>query len=58
MDRLPERYMVLFGRAIKDVTNTTTDEKLLGMYFESMYLRLRQEAERDARDEANGKTSN
>ena len=59
MDRLDDKNLESFGEAVRrivmSVPNTTNSN--LGTLIENIYLRFQKEAERDARDEANGKHS-
>ena len=59
MDRLDEKNLESFGETIRrvvlSVPNTTNSN--LGTLIENIYLRFQKEAERDARDKANGKAS-
>ena len=60
MDKLDEKNVDSFGEAVRrivlSVPNTTNNN--LGQLIENIYLRFQREAERDARDRANGKSSN
>jgi hypothetical protein len=57
MERLDDKNCDSFGEAVRrivlSVPNTTGHN--LGMLIENVYLRFQLEAERDARDAANGK---
>jgi hypothetical protein len=57
MDKLDEKNVDSFGEAVRrivlSVPNTTSSN--LGQLVENIYLRFQKEAERDARDRANGK---
>jgi hypothetical protein len=59
MDKLDEKNVGSFGEAVRrivlSVPNTTSHN--LGALVENTYLRFQMEAERDARDRANGKLS-
>lgn len=59
MDRLDDKNLESFGEAVRRVVlslpNTTNSN--LGTLIENIYLRFQKEAERDARDKANGKLS-
>lgn len=59
MDKLDDRNVESFGetvrRIVMSVPNTTNNN--LGQLVENVYLRFQREAERDARDRANGKLS-
>jgi hypothetical protein len=59
MDRLDDKNLESFGEAVRrvvlSVPNTTNSN--LGTLIENIYLRFQKEAERDARDKANGKLS-
>ena len=59
MDKLDEKNLESFGEAVRrvvlSVPNTTNSN--LGQLIENIYLRFQKEAERDARDRANGKLS-
>ena len=59
MDRLDDKNLESFGEAVRrivmSVPNTTNSN--LGTLIENIYLRFQKEAERDARDRANGKLS-
>lgn len=59
MDKLDEKNVDSFGEAVRrivlSVPNTTNSN--LGQLIENIYLRFQREAERDARDRANGKLS-
>jgi hypothetical protein len=60
MDKLDEKNVEAFGESVRrivlSVPNTTNNN--LGQLVENVYLRFQREAERDARDKANGKLSN
>jgi hypothetical protein len=60
MDKLDEKNVESFGESVRrivlSVPNTTNNN--LGQLVENVYLRFQREAERDARDKANGKLSN
>jgi hypothetical protein len=57
MEKLDRKNLESFGEAVRrivlSVPNTTNSN--LGQLIENIYLRFQQEAERDARDVANGK---
>ena len=57
MERLDSKNLESFGEAVRrivlSVPNTTNNN--LGTLIENIYLRFQLEAERDARDRANGK---
>ena len=59
MERLDDKNCDSFGEAVRrivlSVPNTTSHN--LGTLIENIYLRFQKEAERDARDRANGKLS-
>ena len=59
MDKLDSKNLESFGEAVRrivlSVPNTTNSN--LGHLIENIYLRFQGEAERDARDRANGKLS-
>jgi len=59
MDKLDEKNVESFGESVRrvvlSVPNTTSHN--LGQLVENIYLRFQKEAERDARDRANGKLS-
>lgn len=59
MDKLDTKNRESFGETVRrivlSVPNTTNNN--LGQLVESIYLRFQGEAERDARDRANGKLS-
>jgi hypothetical protein len=59
MERLDSKNLESFGetvrRVVLSVPNTTNSN--LGTLIENIYLRFQLEAERDARDRANGKHS-
>jgi hypothetical protein len=59
MDKLDDRNVESFGESVRrivlSVPNTTNNN--LGQLVENVYLRFQREAERDARDRANGKLS-
>ena len=59
MDKLDDKNVESFGETVRrivlSVPNTTNNN--LGQLVESIYLRFQGEAERDARDRANGKLS-
>ena len=57
MDRLDEKNVKAFGGAVRNLTAylADTDSKDLGILIETLYIRFQKEAERDARDAANGK---
>jgi hypothetical protein len=59
MDKLDEKNVESFGESVRrivlSVPNTTNNN--LGQLVENVYLRFQREAERDARDRANGKLS-
>lgn len=59
MDKLDEKNVESFGESVRrivlSVPNTTNNN--LGQLVENVYLRFQKEAERDARDRANGKLS-
>jgi hypothetical protein len=60
MERLDDKNRESFGETVRrivlSVPNTTNNN--LGQLVENVYLRFQREAERDARDKANGKLSN
>jgi hypothetical protein len=57
MDKLDEKNSEAFGKAVlgifKSMPNITSLSA--GVLIENMYIRFQKEAERDARDAANGK---
>ena len=59
MDKLDEKNVESFGESVRRIVlslpNTTNNN--LGQLVENVYLRFQREAERDARDKANGKAS-
>jgi hypothetical protein len=59
MDKLDEKNVESFGESVRRIVlslpNTTSNN--LGQLVENVYLRFQREAERDARDRANGKLS-
>ena len=58
MDRLDEKNAEAFGKAVllTIVKNLPAlDNLTVGMLVENLYIRFQKEAERDARDAANGK---
>ena len=59
MDKLDEKNVDSFGESVRRIVlslpNTTNNN--LGQLVENVYLRFQREAERDARDRANGKLS-
>lgn len=57
MDRLDEKNVEAFGGAVRNLVTylADTDSKDLGILIETLYIRFQKEAERDARDAANGK---
>jgi hypothetical protein len=59
MDKLDDKNVESFGESVRrivlSVPNTTNNN--LGQLVENVYLRFQREAERDARDRANGKLS-
>ena len=59
MDKLDDRNVESFGESVRRIVlslpNTTNNN--LGQLVEKVYLRFQREAERDARDRANGKLS-
>jgi hypothetical protein len=59
MDKLDDRNVESFGESVRRIVlslpNTTNNN--LGQLVENVYLRFQREAERDARDRANGKLS-
>lgn len=59
MDKLDEKNVESFGESVRRIVlslpNTTNNN--LGQLVENVYLRFQREAERDARDRANGKSS-
>lgn len=57
MDRLDEKNVEAFGGAVRNLVTylADTDSKDLGRLVENLYIRFQKEAERDARDAANGK---
>jgi hypothetical protein len=59
MDKLDEKNVESFGESVRRIVlslpNTTNNN--LGTLIENIYLRFQMEAERDARDRANGKSS-
>jgi hypothetical protein len=59
MDKLDEKNVESFGESVRRIVlslpNTTNNN--LGQLVENIYLRFQREAERDARDRANGKLS-
>jgi len=59
MDRLDDKNVEAFGSAVRNLYKYLPDEKSedIGRLVENIYLRFQQEAERDARDRANGKSS-
>jgi hypothetical protein len=60
MDKLDEKNVESFGESVRRIVlslpNTTNNN--LGQLVENIYLRFQREAERDARDRANGKQPN
>ena len=59
MDKLDEKNLESFGEAVCNLVTylPKTDSKYIGKLVENLYLRFQKEAERDARDRANGKLS-
>ena len=59
MDKLDDKNVESFGESVRRIVlslpNTTNNN--LGQLVENVYLRFQREAERDARDRANGKLS-
>jgi hypothetical protein len=59
MDKLDDKNVESFGESVRRIVlslpNTTNNN--LGQLVENIYLRFQREAERDARDRANGKLS-
>jgi hypothetical protein len=59
MDKLDTKNVESFGESVRRIVlslpNTTNNN--LGQLVENVYLRFQGEAERDARDRANGKLS-
>ena len=59
MDKLDTKNVESFGESVRRIVlslpNTTNNN--LGQLVENVYLRFQREAERDARDKANGKLS-
>lgn len=57
MDKLDEKNVEAFGGAVRNLVTylADTDSKDLGRLVENLYIRFQKEAERDARDAANGK---
>ena len=59
MEKLDDKNRDSFGETVRrivlSVPNTTNNN--LGSLVENVYLRFQREAERDARDKANGKHS-
>jgi hypothetical protein len=59
MDKLDDKNIEAFGDAIYNIHKTMDISGVsLGVLVENIYLRFQKEAERDARDKANGKSSN
>jgi hypothetical protein len=60
MDRLDDKNLESFGSAVRSLYKYLPDEsnEEIGKLVENIYLRFQREAERDARDRANGKSSN
>ena len=60
MEKLDTKNVESFGESVRRIVlslpNTTNNN--LGQLVENVYLRFQGEAERDARDRANGKSSN
>lgn len=60
MEKLDNKNVESFGESVRRIVlslpNTTNNN--LGQLVENVYLRFQREAERDARDKANGKLSN
>ena len=59
MDRLDNKNLEAFGSAVRNLYKYLPDEQSeeIGKLVENIYLRFQKEAERDARDKANGKSS-
>lgn len=57
MDKLDEKNAEAFGDAVRNLVTylADTDSGDLGRLIENLYIRFQKEAERDARDAANGK---
>ncbi len=57
MDKLDEKNADAFGQAVSGIVKSMPDTEYLsiGILIENIYLRFQKEAERDARDVANGK---
>ena len=57
MDKLDEKNAEAFGQAVAGIFKTMPNITHLsaGMLVENLYIRFQKEAERDARDAANGK---
>jgi hypothetical protein len=59
MEKLDTKNVESFGESVRRIVlslpNTTNNN--LGQLVENVYLRFQREAERDARDRANGKLS-
>ena len=59
MEKLDTKNVESFGESVRRIVlslpNTTNNN--LGQLVENVYLRFQREAERDARDKANGKLS-
>lgn len=59
MDKLDDTNAEAFGSAVRNLVTylPNTDGEGIGKLVEKLYLRFQKEAERDARDRANGKLS-
>ena len=57
MDRLDEKNAEAFGQTVAGIIKSLpdTDYLSIGVFIENIYIRFQKEAERDARDAANGK---
>ncbi len=57
MDKLDEKNAEAFGQTVSGIVKGMPDTNYLdiGMLIENIYIRFQKEAERDARDAANGK---
>jgi hypothetical protein len=57
MDKLDEKNAGAFGQAVSNIVKSMSDTEYLsiGILVENIYIRFQREAERDARDAANGK---
>ena len=59
MDKLDDRNVESFGESVRNLVIFLPNEPAneVGKLIEGLYLRFQREAERDARDRANGKAS-